>query len=57
MKQSTQSQHSGTTQSVGVGRDVGGGFRMEGHVYPWLIHVDIWQKPPQYYKVIILQLK
>ena len=27
------------------------------HVHPWLIHVDVWQKPPQYCKVIILQLK
>ena len=27
------------------------------HVYPWVIHVDVWQKPPQYCKVIILQLK
>ena len=33
-----------------------GGFRMVGtHVQPWLIHVDVWQKPPQYCKVIILQ--
>ena len=23
----------------------------------WLIHVNVWQKPPQYCKVIILQLK
>ena len=27
------------------------------HVHPWLIHVDVWQKPQQYCKVIILQLK
>ena len=27
------------------------------HVYLWLIHVDGWQKQPQYFKVIILQLK
>ena len=27
------------------------------YVHPWLIHVDVWQKPPQYYKVISLQLK
>ena len=27
------------------------------HVHLWLIHVDAWQKPPQYCKVIILQLK
>ena len=26
-------------------------------VYPWLIHVNVWQKPPQYCKVISLQLK
>ena len=22
------------------------------HVNPWLIHVNVWQKPPQYCKVI-----
>ena len=27
------------------------------HVHLWLIHVDVWQKPSQYCKVIILQLK
>ena len=26
-------------------------------VYLWLIHVDVWQKPAQYWKAIILQLK
>ena len=26
-------------------------------VYLWLTQVDVWQKPIQYYKVIILQLK
>ena len=26
-------------------------------VHPWLIHVDVWQKSPQYCKVISLQLK
>ena len=26
------------------------------HVHPWLIYVDVWQKPPQYCKVISLQL-
>ena len=25
-------------------------------VYPWLIHVDVWQKTPQYCQVISLQL-
>ena len=27
------------------------------HVHPWLIHVNVWQKSPQYCKVISLQLK
>ena len=27
------------------------------HVHPWLIHVNVWQKPPQYCKAISLQLK
>ena len=38
----------------GCGREVQGGGT---HVHSWLIHVNIWQKPPQYCKVIILQLK
>ena len=29
---------------------------MGKHVHPWLIYVDVWQKP-QYCKVISLQLK
>ena len=38
------------------------GRRWEGssgwgtHVHPWLIHVNVRQKPPQYCKVISLQL-
>ena len=37
---------------------VGGGMEVqEGtYVYLWLIHVDVWQKPTQYCKAIILQL-
>ena len=27
------------------------------YIHPWLIHMDVWQKPPQYCKVISLQLK
>ena len=35
-----------------------GRFKKKGtYVYLWLIHVDVWQKPTQYYKAIILQLK
>ena len=41
-----------------MGWDVGGKFKREGtYVYQWLIHVDVWQKPTQYGKAIILQLK
>ena len=27
------------------------------YAHPWLIHVTVWQKPPQYCKVISFQLK
>ena len=27
------------------------------HIQPCLIHVNVWQKPPQYCKVISLHLK
>ena len=41
--------------------DVEGGGRevqREGtYVYPWLIHVDVWQKTTKFCKAIILQLK
>ena len=38
--------------------EVGGRFKREGtYVYLRLIHVDVWQKPTQYYKAIILRLK
>ena len=42
---------------------MGWGGRREGgsgwgtDVHPWLIHVNVWQKPLQYCKVISLQLK
>ena len=26
-------------------------------IYPWLTHVDVWQKTTQYCKAIIIQLK
>ena len=29
----------------------------ESYVCPWLIHVDVWQKPLQYCTVVSLQLK
>ena len=34
----------------------GGGWGWGTHVNPWLIHVNIWQKPLQYCKVISFQL-
>ena len=42
----------------GIGWDVQGRFKMEGtYVYLWLIRVVIQQKPTQYCKAIIFQLK
>ena len=32
----------------GVEREVGRGFRMGGHLQPWLIHANVRQNPPQY---------
>ena len=34
-----------------------GGSEWETHVNPWLIHINVWKNPPQYSKVISLQLK
>ena len=38
----------------GDGRGVSG---WGTHVHPWLVHVNVWQKPLQYCKVISPQLK
>ena len=37
---------------MGWGRRWEGGSGWGTHVHPWLIHVNVWQKPPQYCKVI-----
>ena len=48
--------------ALGRPRGMGRGGRQEGgsgwgtHVNPWLIDVNVWQKPLQYCKVISLQL-
>ena len=48
--------------ALGRPRGMGWGGRRERgsgwgtHVSPWLIHVNVWQKPLQYCKVISLQL-
>ena len=58
MMQGTQNWCSVTTWRDEMGREVGEGYRRdETHVCPWRIHVDLWQKPSQYFKVIILQFK
>ena len=43
----------------GWSREGGGWGVQDGrtHVHPWLIYVDVWHKPSQYCKVIVLQLK
>ena len=46
----------GKTQRDGIGREGGGEWGRGIHVNPWLIHVNVWQKPLQYRKVIGLQL-
>ena len=41
-----------------MGKKVEGRLEREGtHVYLWLIHVDVWQKPTQFCKTIILQVR
>ena len=42
----------------GWGGEGGGRAVQDGgtHVYLWPILADVWQKPSQYFKVIILQL-
>jgi len=41
-----------------MGWEVGERFKKERtYVYPWLIHVVVWQKPTQHCKVVILQVK
>ena len=39
------------------GEGGGGGSGWGTRVHPWLINVNVWQKPPQYCKVTSLQLK
>ena len=47
-----------TTWKGRMGWEVGERFKKERtYVYPWLIHVVVWQKPTQHCKVVILQVK
>ena len=45
MRQGALGWCTGMTQRVGMGSEVGGGLRMGNHVNPWLVHVNVWQKP------------
>ena len=46
------------TRALGQPRGVEKRFKREGtHVYPGLIHGNVWQQPTQFCKAIILQLK
>ena len=53
---SAQGWCTGKTQRDGMGGRWEGGSGWGTHVNPWLIHVNVWQKPLQYCKVISLQL-
>ena len=62
VKQTTSPGWMHWTGTLGRPRGIGWRGRWEGgsgwgtHVYPCLIHVNVWQKPLQYCKVISLQL-
>ena len=57
MMQGMQNWCSVSTWGGGVGREVEVGLGGREHISLWLIHTDVWQKPSQHCKVIILQLK
>ena len=44
------------TQRDQMGRELGGGIRMGNTCKSIAIHVNVWQKPLQYCKVISLEL-
>ena len=46
----------GRAKGIGLRERWEGGSGWGTHVTPWLIHVNLWQKPLQYCKVISLQL-
>ena len=53
---SAQGWCTGMTQRDGMEREAGGGIGKRNHVNPWLIHVNVWQKPLQDFKVITFHL-
>ena len=46
----------GRPRGMGWGGKMVGGLGLGTHLNPWLIHVNVWQKPLQNCKVISLQL-
>ena len=57
MRQGAQGWCTGTNLMDGKGGWKEGESEWGPYVYPWLIHVNVWQKPLQYCKVISFQLK
>ena len=53
---SAQGWCTGKTRGMGWGGRREGGSGWGTHVNPWLIHVNVWQNPLKYCKVISLQL-
>ena len=56
MRQVLEAGALGRPRGMGWGGRGEGGLGWETHVNPWLIQVNVWQKPLQYCKVISLQL-
>ena len=56
MRQMLRAGALGRPKGMGWGGRWEGGSGRRTHVSPWLIHVNVWQKPLQYCKVISLQL-
>ena len=57
MRQDAQGWCTGMTQKDGMGREVGGGFRMGNTCKSMADSCQYMAKPLQYFKVISLQLK
>ena len=56
MRQELMAGALGRPRGMGWGGQWKAGSGWGTHVTPWLIHVNVWQKPLQYCKVIGLQL-
>ena len=56
MRQVLRAGAMGRPSGMGWGGRQEGGSGWGTHVNPWLIHVNVWQKPLKYCKVISLQL-